>query len=100
MARRAASAPYVTRNAAPTQRTTSTSQGSRSNTIPAPAMPSAISTRSESAQIATTASTCSRRRPCRSTNAFWAPIAMMSDRPRKKPETALAVQTAEVTIRN
>ena len=42
----------------------------------------------ETAQIATTGPTCSRARPCRSTKAFCAPIATISDRPVSRPATA------------
>ena len=40
---------------------------------------------SPSTQTATTAGTCSRRNPCRSTYAFWAPIATINDSPSPKP---------------
>ncbi len=66
------------------------------STAPAPATPATMSTRSEAAQTATTASTCSPRRPCRSTKAFCAPIATMSDRPSPRPEAA-ARRCASIT---
>ena len=40
--------------------------------------------------IATTSPTCSRARPCRSTNAFCAPIAMISESPVSRPVRAAA----------
>ena len=42
---------------------------------PTPAMPAVMSSRSETVHTLTTASTCSRRMPWRSTKAFCAPIA-------------------------
>jgi hypothetical protein len=80
--------PYQVRNATPSHRTTSMTHSAWRITVPMPATPATISTRSETAQIATTGATCSRAKPCRSTNAFCAPIAMISDRPVSKPATA------------
>ena len=53
-------------------------------------MPAAMSSASAAAQTATTGSTCSRRMPWRSTKAFWAPMATMSDSAVRKPERAAA----------
>ena len=50
-----------------------------------PRRPATMRTASESAQIAATTKTCSRRMPCRSTNRFCAPIATMSEKPRPRP---------------
>ena len=47
---------------------------------PVPATPAAMSTTSETAQIATTMPTSRRRAPWRTTNAFWGPMATISDR--------------------
>ena len=69
--------PYQVRKATPAHRTTSTAQPARSTTAPMPATPATISTRSETAHTATTGPTCRRTSPCRSTNAFCAPMAMM-----------------------
>ena len=44
-----------------------------------------ISTASDTAQIAATTKTCSRRMPWRSTKRFCAPIATMSEKPRPRP---------------
>ena len=62
-------------------------------TAPAPATPSVIRTASLTAQIATTTATCSPRMPWRSTNAFWAPIATISERPKPRPERAASRST-------
>ena len=37
------------------------------------------------AQMVATTKTCSRRRPWRRTNRFWAPMAMISEKPRPRP---------------
>jgi len=54
-----------------------TTIGSRSDTRPMPAVPSAISSTSDRVHTATTAPTCSRRMPWRRMKAFCAPIAMI-----------------------
>ena len=51
-------------------------------------VPTAMRTRSLRAQIATTSPMCSRRTPCRSTQAFWAPMATMRPSPVPKPVRA------------
>src|SRR5262245_53997971 len=61
--------------------------GNASTSAPTPPTPSAIRTASEIAQIATTASTEWRRMPCRSTNAFCAPMATINDRLVPNPAT-------------
>ncbi|NCW70109.1 MAG: ArgP/LysG family DNA-binding transcriptional regulator, partial [Marivivens sp.] len=61
-------APYHPRNATPPQRNSGISHGRASTAAPIPATPAAINTASDKAQVATTAKTCSRRSPCRSTN--------------------------------
>lgn len=53
-----------------------------------PAIPAAISTMSDTVHSATTGSTCSRWIPCRSTNAFCAPIAAISVKQARKPTTS------------
>ncbi|OLE23006.1 MAG: hypothetical protein AUG49_17380 [Catenulispora sp. 13_1_20CM_3_70_7] len=87
-ARPAARTPYVTRKAAPIQATTVTAVGIERTTAPRPPTPAAISTASETAQIATIVPTCSRRTPWRRTYAFWAPMATISDRPVPRPAAA------------
>lgn len=52
---------------------------------PRPRMPPEIRSASESAQVRTTGRTCSRRRPWRRTNTFWAPIATIRDSAVAKP---------------
>src|SRR4051795_8956744 len=64
------------------------SHGIRVRAAPAPSTPAVISARSDRAHTATTAATCSRRSPCRSTKAFCAPMATISPRPRASPEAA------------
>ena len=80
----AARALHVTPSAV-SQRITSIAHGARSTTTPMPATPATISTTSERAYTATTRPTWLRRRPCRSTNAFCAPIATIRDRPVSRP---------------
>ena len=82
--------PYQVRNATPSHRTTSSAAGARSTILPMPATPATIRTTSATAQIATTMPTCWRARPCRSTNAFCAPIATISDRPVTSPVSVAA----------
>src|SRR3712207_7134746 len=60
--------------------------------------PARMSTRSDTAHTATTRSTRWRRIPCRSTNAFWAPIATISDRPVRNP-AAVAASTDRKSTR-
>jgi hypothetical protein len=64
------------------------SHGAAWSAAPMPPTPAAMSTASDTAQIAATTNTCSRRMPWRSTNTFCAPMATMSDRPRPKPATS------------
>ena len=52
-----------------------------------PATPSRISSRSDTAQTATTMATCERWMPWRRTKAFCAPMATMRDNPAERPET-------------
>src|SRR5438046_1677539 len=63
----------------------------RVRSAPRPRMPLEIRSASESAQVRTTGRTCSRRRPWRRTNAFWAPIATIS-------ESAVAIPAGRGTI--
>ena len=67
--------------------------GEEEISVPSPATPAAISSASDSAQIRLSTKTCCRKSPWRRMKAFWAPIAMISEAPRKKPEIA-AVTTA------
>ena len=52
---------------------------------PKPVTPAVINSASEAAQTSTTAPTCSRRKPWRSTKAFCAPIARINDNDTRKP---------------
>lgn len=81
-------APYHVRKAAPKRRMAGSSPGSAWVSAPNPAMPATISTASEIAQIRQTGSTCARISPCRSTKAFCAPIATISESPRANPASA------------
>ncbi|MFC5127999.1 hypothetical protein ACFPRL_33260 [Pseudoclavibacter helvolus] len=58
--------------------------------MPAPPMPSRMRSASERAHTATTARTCLRSRPWRSTNAFCAPIATMRERPKPNPASGVS----------
>ncbi len=69
---------------------TTIATGAASMTAPIPATPRPMRITSETAQMSTTTSTCSRRVPCRRMKAFCAPIAAMSEKPRPKPESACA----------
>jgi hypothetical protein len=53
--------------------------------VPSPPVPRKIRSASEAAQMRTTSKTWDRERPCLITKAFWAPMAIMSERPVKKP---------------
>jgi hypothetical protein len=48
-------------------------------------VPRKISSASDAAQIATTRRTWDLAKPCRITKAFWAPMAMMRERPVNRP---------------
>ena len=76
---------YASKNAAPAQRIHCPHSGRASNTPPMPHTPACSSTASDKAHSATTGNTCSRRKPWRSTNAFCAPMAMMSMAVELKP---------------
>src|SRR5215218_4624489 len=62
--------------------------GSRALSHELPATPARMRTASDAAHIATTALTCSSRRPCRRTKAFCAPMATISERPIPSPARA------------
>ena len=53
--------------------------------VPSPPVPRKMRKASDAAQIRTTSKTWERERPCLMTKAFWAPMAIMSERPVKKP---------------
>src|SRR5260221_653238 len=84
-ARRAAFVPYQPRKTAPPHVISVRNQAWSRTTAPRPKTPAEIRARSASEQNAADKKTCWRLRPWRSTNAFWAPMAMMSDAPRPKP---------------
>lgn len=49
-----------------------------------------IRTASDTAHTATTGRTCLPRSPCRSTKAFWLPIATISESPSANPDKAVS----------
>src|SRR5438270_13732588 len=55
-----------------------------------------MSARSEAAQTATTAPTCSSRRPWRRTKAFCAPMATMRPSPRASPEATASTAGEDI----
>ena len=53
--------------------------------IEIPVIPITINKQSDKAQNKETKKTCFWSMPCLKTKAFWAPIAIINDSPRKKP---------------
>ena len=66
---------------------------------PKPAMPAEISAMSDTVQTATTGRTCSRRIPCRSTNAFCAPIAAISVKEAMNPMSRGELMASTLRLR-
>ena len=85
LARRKACQPYTAKKVAPAKAKTRASPGRSPKACAMPQTPAVISKASASAQNTTTAPTCSRRRPWRSTNAFCAPMATMRPRLKARP---------------
>ena len=75
------------RNATPNQRTACSAQSACCTIAPIPATPAMVSAMSDRMHTVTIAPTRARRSPWRSTKAFCAPIATMSDRPVSSPVT-------------